>query len=149
MTLGSRLHPESCRYTLKVYSGHLNPTSRLVMVLLTVTAAAKAALDEYVRVHDGSGEETEVKAKLARYEQASVGSPIEHHDLIEVSKYLVARSSKTAELDASVLRASRLDTILRGAEVYRPPPPPKPEPVSTYSYLTMQCILMLFTDTTV
>lgn len=100
------------------------------MVLLTVTVAAKAALDEYVKLHNGSGDNAEVKAKLSRYEQATVGSPIEHHDLIEISKYLVAWSSKEAKQDASVVKAWRLDTILRGAEVYRPPPPPKPEPVS-------------------
>lgn len=107
-----------------------------LMVLLTVTAAVKAALDEYARLQTDAGDDAELEAKFARYQQASVGSPIEHHDLVEVSRYLVSHITKHAESDATATRAWRLDTILRGADVYRPPPPPKPEPVSMPRHLS-------------
>ncbi|EME80860.1 uncharacterized protein MYCFIDRAFT_101139, partial [Pseudocercospora fijiensis CIRAD86] len=63
--------------------------------------------------------------------KAEIGSPIEHQELIDVSKYLVSHG----RCDGRIAKEWRLDTLLRGACVYRPPPPPKPEPTSEYKAL--------------
>ena len=93
------------------------------MVLLTVTAAAKTAIDEYCesKAHD------EILAQIKKLSTLELGSPIEHSDVIEISSFLTQRPRESTE-DA---RQWRLDYLLRGAIVYQPPPPTKPEPVST------------------
>jgi len=100
------------------------------MVKLTVTAAAKAALEEY-RARKRGGNDTldgDDEARLQEVSTIDLGSPIEHHDLIEVSKYLV-QSSQDHDV---VAKQWRLDTLLKGAMVYQAPPPPKPEPVGPH-----------------
>ncbi|KAF2858890.1 hypothetical protein K470DRAFT_220322 [Piedraia hortae CBS 480.64] len=89
------------------------------MVRLTITEAAKAAVDEYQRVKRGND-----------FEDAHVGSPIDHDDLIKVSQFLVNRSS-----DHSQQKKWRLDTLLKGAMVYQSRPPPKRETTPEYQAL--------------
>ena len=121
--------------TVQRYSTHeqhsRNRAEQSLMVLLTVTAAAKAALNEYIRLQGGVEGSADLQAKLTAYTGASIGSPIKHQDLVDVSRYLMAQGSESVAKDPAVSRAWRLDIILRGAEVYRSPPPPKPEPVSS------------------
>lgn len=101
------------------------------MVLLTVTPAAKAAVDHYItakKADEGNHlEETTTRLKLLQ--ETDVGSPIDHNDLIDISKYLLEHYDSSEE-DTNT-RQWRLETLLKGANVYQPPPPPKKEPVST------------------
>ena len=101
------------------------------MVLLTLTTAAYAAVKEYCRLQSSDAEsvnDTETKARSGRLSQLELGSPVEHSDLIEISKSLVEHKRRQSPGDPA--KEWRLDSLLRGAEVYQPPPPPKPEPVS-------------------
>ncbi|KAF7185625.1 ATP-dependent DNA helicase chl1 [Pseudocercospora fuligena] len=102
------------------------------MVLLTITAPAKAAIDEFCRLKSSSdrGDESDDE-RVEQLSKAEIGSPIEHQELIDLSKYLVAHD-RGSDQDA---KKWRLDTLLKGASVYRPPPPPKPEPTSEYKAL--------------
>lgn len=92
------------------------------MVLLTVTPAAKAAIDAYLEVETGEADNDKTAKQREQLSQAEVGSPIEHHQLVSISRHLVQHSGGSA-------RQWRLDTLLKGATVYQAPPPPKPEPV--------------------
>ena len=95
------------------------------MVLLTVTPAVKAAIEEYRRVAD-EGDEVRNPESSERLNNATLGSPIEHHEIVEVSRYLTER--KDVSIDA--INQWRLDALLKGATIYQPPPPPKTEHVS-------------------
>jgi hypothetical protein len=92
------------------------------MALLTVTPAAKRAIDEYCRASEELGEETRTTL-----ESTVIDSPIDHHQLFDISRYLVKHSAKSS----GVGKGWRLETLLKGAAVYQPPPPSKPEPVSS------------------
>lgn len=94
------------------------------MVLLTVTTAGKAAVDEYCKLNTAASDGDQ--GRLEKLSKTELGSPIEHHELIDISKYLVQKHR--GRNDAA--REWRLETLLKGAAVYQPPPPPKPEPVS-------------------
>ena len=94
------------------------------MVQLTLTAAGKAAVDEYCILNKSMGHDQQTCERLSRLQP---GSPIEHNDLVDISQFLVD-SSRGDEQTTS--RKWRLDTLLKGAVVYQPPPTPKPEPVS-------------------
>lgn len=105
------------------------------MVLLTLTPAAKNAVEEYCeskRSPNEDDDENELEVKLEKLSKLEAGSPIDHHDLTEVSNFLVQQSRDENDGNG-VAREWRLDTLLRGAIVYQPPPPPKPEPVSLQS----------------
>lgn len=102
------------------------------MVQLTLTPAAKAAITEYHQ-RKGRGREDEgsgAASQLKFLSEAEIGSPVDHHDLVQISKYLV-QHSKGQEDDVNTKAAKpwRLDTLLKGATVYQPPPLPKAEPV--------------------
>jgi hypothetical protein len=92
------------------------------MVLLTTTEAAKAAIDDYLTSHADDQEDDSLRQRLERLEKVSLDGPVEHVDLIAISK--------SAREDGNA-RQFRLDTLLKGAIVYQPPPPPKPEPVGS------------------
>lgn len=96
------------------------------MVLLKTTTTLKAAVDEYLRLHARSEKSEPLQQQLERLEKAELDGPIEHSDVIDVSKRLV---KECQESDTSA-KNWRLDTLLKGTNVYQPPPPPKPEPVS-------------------
>lgn len=96
------------------------------MVLLTVTLAGKAAIDAFIELDKGEANDEETLKQQERLSQAEIGSPIEHHELVAISRHLVQHIEGSA-------RQWRLDTLLKGATVYQPPPPPKPEPVSIIS----------------
>lgn len=110
------------------------------MVLLTVTTAAKAAIDEYVAFSATQDTSNDLKQRL---EDVAIGSPVEHSDLIDVSKCLIAKTRSEASVSTFPPSEWRLDTLLKGAEVYRAPPPPKPEPVSTMLAMTRRCMITL------
>jgi hypothetical protein len=97
-----------------------------MMVLLKTTPPLKAAADEYLRLHAGSEKSEPLQQQLERLEKAELDGPIEHSDVINISKGLVKQCQDS---DTSA-KNWRLDTLLKGTTVYQPPPPPKPEPVS-------------------
>ena len=99
------------------------------MVLLTLTPAAKAAVAEYSRIkrRENDSRDEGLEEKLERLSRIELGSPVEHHDLIDISAFLVQQCRKESEDDLA--KDWRLDSLLKGALVYRPPPPSKPEPV--------------------
>jgi hypothetical protein len=96
------------------------------MVLLITTSAAKTAVDEYLRLYVGSEKSEAQQHILERLGKTELDGPIEHTDLIDVSKRLV----KESQGNDTPTKQWRLDTLLKGTTVYQPPPPPKPEPVS-------------------
>jgi hypothetical protein len=95
------------------------------MVLLTTTEAAKAAIDDYLASHADDQEDDSLQQRLERLGKVSLDGPVEHVDLIAISK------SAREDENATKSRQCRLDTLLKGATVYQLPPPPKPEPVSS------------------
>lgn len=96
------------------------------MVLLVTTPAAKAAVDEYLRLRVGCENNEALQQQLDRLEKTELDGPVEHSDLIDVSKWLLKEQYDSNE----PTKTWRLDTLLKGTTVYQPPPPPKPEPVS-------------------
>lgn len=100
------------------------------MVLLTLTQSAKVAIDEYQRLHaDTEDTDAILQLRLERLAKVELDGPIEHSDLIDVSKDL-KKEHKSKSGSGALPKEWRLDTLLKGAAVYQPPPPPKPEPVS-------------------
>lgn len=99
------------------------------MVQLTVTAAGKAAVEEYCRLKSAAGEGEE-NERLETLSKTDLGSPVDPHELVDISKYLVEKHRGSSE----VAKEWRLETLLKGAVVYQPPPPPKPEKVSHFEH---------------
>ena len=99
------------------------------MVLLKTTPVLKAAVDEYLRLHADCENSEQLQHQLERFEKAELDGPIEHSDVIDISKRLVKEGQQS---DTST-RNWRLETLLKGTIVYQPPPPPKPEPVGRSS----------------
>lgn len=106
------------------------------MVLLKTTPALQAAVDEYRRLHVDCENDGPLQHQLERLEKAEVDGPIEHSDVINISKRLVNECQSS---NAST-KNWRLDTLLKGTTVYQPPPPPKPEPVGR-SHVHVQNIM--------
>ncbi|EGP86573.1 unnamed protein product [Zymoseptoria tritici ST99CH_1A5] len=96
------------------------------MVLLTTTATAKRAIEEYCRVNVELREES--RKNLTNIE---TGSHIEHQQLVDISRYLVKHCADPS----GIATEWRLETLLKSASVYQPPPPPKPEPTAQYKAL--------------
>lgn len=96
------------------------------MVLLTLTELAKAAVDEYCKLQRLADENNDNVEKLS---QIQLGSPIDHNDLVGISKYLVEKQQENV-FESGSKREWRLDSLLKGAFVFEPPSTPKPEPVS-------------------
>lgn len=96
------------------------------MVLLTLTATGKAAIIEYCKREKLNNNDDERYERLANIEP---GNPIDHNELVEISKFLVGSNREDGN-EVVLAKKWRLDTLLKGALVYRPPPAPKPEPVS-------------------
>jgi hypothetical protein len=94
------------------------------MVLLTVTSAAKRALEEYVKLNQDIIEHETIKKQCDRFAQAEEGGSMNHKDLIDVARFFRYR-----EPDGNDSNRWRLDVLLKGANVYHAPPPTKPEPV--------------------
>lgn len=96
------------------------------MVLLTATDAAVVAAEKYRKYHNVVIKDEDIIARLARLSNLERGSPVDHTDLIEISRCLVDEARKQ---EGDVAQEWRLESLLKGAKVYREPPAPKPEPV--------------------
>jgi len=99
------------------------------MVLLRFSPTIKAAAEEYLRLHVDCEDDETLQHKLEQLEKIELDGPIEHSDIIAISKRLLKECIHTN----TPAKTWRLDTLLKGTTVYQPPPPPKPEPVSRSS----------------
>src|SRR5450432_257760 len=93
------------------------------MVLLTMTPAIVEALEK-LRSSSSSNNTPTDPAPEGPHEEPSlskpsIGKPISHGQVLNISKQLRAQGHSP----------DHLDILLRGSKVYIPPPPPKPEPV--------------------
>ncbi|EMC96046.1 hypothetical protein BAUCODRAFT_514440 [Baudoinia panamericana UAMH 10762] len=106
------------------------------MVKLTVTAVAKAAIVQYCsgKRSDRAEFDDDEATRLNKLSDTEIGSPIEHYELILISKYLLNKY-RNSDAEGGDTRRWRLDALLKGALVYEPPPPPKPEPSPEYKAL--------------
>ena len=102
------------------------------MVLITLTPAAKDAVDEYcaLKCAESGGDDEGNGPSEKDLANAEVGSSIDHGTLVEISKFLVQRSRGSDTNNSA--KEWRLETLLTGANVYQPPPPPKPETVRSH-----------------
>lgn len=89
------------------------------MVLLTLTPAAKSAVELYNQLSDQKEHGLPSEPSLS---EPAVGAPVSHAQLIQV-----ARSLRQSRLPNK--NDFRLDALLKGANIYVPPPRPKPQPV--------------------
>ncbi|KAG9598940.1 hypothetical protein KCU77_g4019, partial [Aureobasidium melanogenum] len=96
------------------------------MVLLTLTPAAKSAVELYSQLSDQKHDDTLSDPSLS---EPTVGAPVSHAQLIQV-----ARSLRESCLPNK--NDFRLDALLKGANIYVPPPKPKPQPVCQTPTLT-------------
>ncbi|KEQ99600.1 hypothetical protein AUEXF2481DRAFT_76199 [Aureobasidium subglaciale EXF-2481] len=92
------------------------------MVLLTLTPAAKSAVDLF---NQRSGEKHDDSSSDPSLSEPRVGSPVSHAQLIEVARFL-------RESDVHSKDDYRLDALLKGASIYVAPPKPKPQPTAEY-----------------
>jgi hypothetical protein len=106
------------------------------MVLLTLTPAATSAVELYNQLSDQKDDALSSDPPLS---EPNVGAPVSHAQLIQVARFL--RESQLPNKNDF-----RLDTLLKGANIYMPPPKPKPQPVCTHS--TTPSSQLHFTDTT-
>lgn len=96
------------------------------MVYLTMTTAIVAALESL----DHSQLEFDHKGVMDESEfsliNPVIGNPINHTQIIAISKLLKNRSDNPSSSSPS----HHLDFLLRNSRIYIPPPKPKAEPVS-------------------
>ncbi|KAG9560590.1 hypothetical protein KCU71_g3973, partial [Aureobasidium melanogenum] len=95
------------------------------MVLLTLTPAAKSAVELYSQLSDQKHDDTLSDPSLS---EPTVGAPVSHAQLIQVARFL--RESCLPNKNDF-----RLDALLKGANIYVPPPKPKPQPTAEYTAL--------------
>jgi hypothetical protein len=120
---------------------HLSDTNRhhhllpdALMVLLTLTPAAKSAVELYNQL---SKQEEHGPSSDPSLSEPTVGAPVSHAQLIQVARFL--RKSHLPNKNDF-----RLDTLLKGANIYVPPPKPKPQPVRIH--LTLPPSQLPFAD---
>jgi len=94
------------------------------MVLLTITAAAKRAIEEYNTLDQSLKCNQNDEPSLVH---PAVGSSITHAQLIDVVRTLQKHKAQHEDSTNSV----DLETVLKGAQIYRAPPAIKPIPVRT------------------
>lgn len=110
------------------------------MVLLTVTPAAKIAIDLYNdlnQTEEGTAKSQQSAQNDPSLVDVAVGDPVSHGQLIEVATFLRGQRKDVSshELPSTFC----LDHLLKGSRIYTPPPKPKQEPVRTFNDLI--CLL--------
>ena len=119
------------------------------MVQLTITSVVKTAIDEYCKQSRSSHDDENERSilELTTLAKTEIGGPIEHHDLVQISKYLVrVGQSEASDVDSRPYKHWRLDTLLRGASIYTAPPPLRKEPVSGLAPATRSTMLTIVPD---
>jgi hypothetical protein len=105
------------------------------MVLLTQTPTIVRAIAEALDIATDQLDKLQLDGK-PDLNDAEVGKPITHSQLIDLSKILRNHSTKFAEKDnedGSITYS--LDSLLKGSQLYIPPPPPKKEPTPEFKAL--------------
>jgi len=97
------------------------------MVLLTITPAAKRAIEKYNQLEQNPARP--VAEGEPSLNDPEVGRPITHGQLIEVVRTLNKRHGETQN---STDHAIGLEDVLKGSKVYVPPPKSKAEPTPEY-----------------
>jgi hypothetical protein len=118
--LWSELNPYMCD---RNRHDHLFPDA--LMVLLTLTPATKSAVELYNQLSDQKHHGSSSDPSLS---EPTVGAPVSHAQLIQVARFL--RESQLLNKNDF-----RLDTLLKGANIYVSPPKPKPQPVCIHTIL--------------
>lgn len=98
-------------------------TSRIhasAMVFLTITPSIIEGLQAWRAIPNSNLNDLELNESDPPLDDADVGSPISHGQIIDLWRGLQDGGSKEYSLEG----------LLKGSCVYIPPPPPKPEPVS-------------------
>ncbi|KAG9680728.1 hypothetical protein KCU95_g15295, partial [Aureobasidium melanogenum] len=95
------------------------------MVLLTLTPAARSAVELYNQLSDQKHDDTLSDPSLS---EPTVGAPVSHAQLIQVARFLRGT-------DIPNKNDFRLDALLKGANIYVPPPKPKPQPTAEHTAL--------------
>ena len=85
------------------------------MVLFTITPS----IVEGLKARNEMPPSAETSDEKSSFEDAAVGSPISHEQIVDLWKHLKAKRDGNCHLE----------DLLRGSRVYVPPPAPKPEPV--------------------
>lgn len=95
-------------------------------MLLCMTPTIVSAVLKYNESAEVSQDAISHAPSLA---EPAVGSPISHAQLINISRALKPGSNKAAKTTVKDAQG-RLQTLLRGAQLYYPPRTPPPGPVS-------------------
>ncbi|KAF1988806.1 hypothetical protein K402DRAFT_351281 [Aulographum hederae CBS 113979] len=102
------------------------------MVLFSMTPVIEAAVERYNHEREIGQAESEEPS----LDQPTVGNPISHGQLIDISNHFKEHSRKSEETSGDgTLISYHLNDLLRGTRIYVPPPKPKPEPTSEYKAL--------------
>ncbi|GAB7348384.1 hypothetical protein MBLNU459_g6818t1 [Dothideomycetes sp. NU459] len=111
------------------------------MVLLTVTPAARTAIQRYNRLNAQTDAPVPVPASEPSLADPAVGDAISHAQILRVARLLKEHCRGKASEPPSVSPSLpvddsfRLDALLKGAKIYTPPPRPKAEPTLEYKAL--------------
>ena len=90
------------------------------MVFLTITPSIVEALNGWKGIPSSNPKDLQLNESDPRLDDAAVGKPISHGQILDLWKALQAGGQKEYSLEG----------LLKGSCVYTPPPLPKPEPVS-------------------
>lgn len=90
------------------------------MVFLTITPSIIEGLQAWRAIPNSNPKDLERNGSDPPLDDADVGSPISHGQIIDLWRALKDAGRKESSLEG----------LLKGSGVYIPPPPPKPEPVS-------------------
>jgi hypothetical protein len=100
------------------------------MVLLTMTPAVVAAVTTHNKFRTAFRTAAPQQQEEPSLEDAKVGNPISHSQLIVISKFLKEHKDEVeGGRDNATPPPFHLCDLLRGCGIYIPPPPPKPETV--------------------
>jgi TMEM199 family protein len=105
------------------------------MVLLTMTPAIVQAIETSSKISEDALSKLQPPSEPSLAD-ATVGNPISHSQLINLSKLL--KDQHHTETDGKDgTQDYYLNALLKGSKIYVPPPPPKKEPVRhSCSYTT-------------
>ena len=99
---------------------HTKRIQTTAMVFLTITPSVMEGLQTWRDMPVSNPEDLQLSESDPPLDDAGVGSPISHGQIIDLWRALQDGGRKEYSLEG----------LLKGSCVYVPPPPPKPEPVS-------------------
>lgn len=102
------------------------------MVLLTITPAAKSAIEQWCQLGLEPTEAIEDEPSLALPE---INGPVTHTQLLDIVRALKAHHASRTDVESTSTQRVTLEAVLRGARVYAAPPTPKPAPVCSPDFL--------------